>query len=79
MLRSVLDENRLLIEVTGEGSGFERALNEQDFERIAGRGLEIVEACASRWGLHEGTTHVWFELERPGPRIGEDSKPPIEG
>jgi hypothetical protein len=23
----------------------------------------------SRWGTRQGTTHVWFELERPGPRI----------
>ena len=35
----------------------------------------IVEAEASRWGVHEGTTHVWFEVERPGPRLGPDQNP----
>jgi anti-sigma regulatory factor (Ser/Thr protein kinase) len=28
-----------------------------------GLGLQIVDAAASRWGVHEGSTHVWFELE----------------
>ncbi len=78
-LRAALDENRLLIEVIDEGSGFERVLDDHDFDSIGGRGLDIVEAVASRWGVHEGTTHVWFELERPGPRVGADSKPPTEG
>jgi two-component sensor histidine kinase len=27
-----------------------------------GFGLRIVDALASRWGVCEGTTHVWFEL-----------------
>jgi anti-sigma regulatory factor (Ser/Thr protein kinase) len=78
MLRAALDENRLLVEVIDEGSGFERALGKRDFEKLGGWGLEIVEACSSRWGVHEGTTHVWFELERPGPRVGADGKPSLE-
>jgi anti-sigma regulatory factor (Ser/Thr protein kinase) len=77
-LRAALDENRLLVEVVDQGSGFERVLDQHDFEKIGGRGLEIVEAAASRWGVHEGTTHVWFELERAGPRVGRESKPPLE-
>ncbi len=74
-LRTGLDEDRLLIEVIDEGSGFERVLGQRDLNTIGGMGLYVVEAAASRWGVHEGTTHVWFELERPGPRIGADSKP----
>jgi anti-sigma regulatory factor (Ser/Thr protein kinase) len=70
-LRARLDDDRLLVEVVDEGSGFERALCHRDFEDVGGWGLEIVEDVASRWGVHEGTTHVWFELERPGPRLGE--------
>jgi anti-sigma regulatory factor (Ser/Thr protein kinase) len=70
-LRARLDEDRLLVEVIDEGSGFERALRRSDFEEVGGWGLEIVEDVASRWGVHEGTTHVWFELERPGPRLGQ--------
>lgn len=77
-LRAALDENRLLVEVIDEGSGFERSLTKRDFEELGGWGLEIVETGSSRWGVHEGTTHVWFELERPGPRVGADSKPPLD-
>jgi anti-sigma regulatory factor (Ser/Thr protein kinase) len=70
-LRARLDDNRLLVEVIDAGSGFERALLHRDFPAVGGWGLEIVEDVASRWGVHEGTTHVWFELEQPGPRLGE--------
>ena len=70
-----LDENRLMIEVIDAGQGFEHVVREIPFEELGGRGLTIVDAVASRWGIHEGTTHVWAELERSGPRLGEDAKP----
>jgi anti-sigma regulatory factor (Ser/Thr protein kinase) len=73
-----LDEDRLHVEVIDQGSGFEREVREQDSENFGGRGLRLVEAEASRWGLHEGTTHVWFELERPGPRLGVEKKPSVD-
>ncbi len=69
-----LDEDRLLVEVVDEGSGFERGLRRSDFEQIGGWGLDIVEEVSSRWGVHEGTTHVWFELEWSGPRLGEPDR-----
>jgi hypothetical protein len=34
-------------------------------EEIGGRGLEIVAALADRWGIHEGSSHVWFEMRLP--------------
>ncbi len=74
-LRAHLDEDRLLVEVIDEGGGFERTVLNSDFDSIGGRGLAIVDAEASRWGIHEGTTHVWFELERPGPRLGSEKNP----
>jgi anti-sigma regulatory factor (Ser/Thr protein kinase) len=74
-LRATLDEDRLLVEVIDQGRGFERTVRQRDFAGVGGRGLAIVDAEASRWGIHEGTTHVWFELERPGPRLGPDKKP----
>lgn len=74
-LRATLDEDRLLVDVIDQGRGFERTVRQQDFAGIGGRGLAIVDSEASRWGIHEGTTHVWFELERPGPRLGTDKKP----
>jgi hypothetical protein len=64
-----------LVEVIDEGSGFERVVRQQTFEDLHGRGLMIVDAAASRWGLHEGMTHVWFEIERTGPRLRPDSNP----
>ena len=70
-LRARLDEDRLLVELVDEGSGFERDLRQHDFSRVGGWGLELVECAASRWGVHEGTTHVWFELERAGPRLSQ--------
>ena len=72
-LRAALDENRVLIEVIDDGSGFERVLDKQDFDQVGGRGLRIVEAASSRWGVHEGTTHVWFESS--GQDLGLDPIP----
>jgi anti-sigma regulatory factor (Ser/Thr protein kinase) len=74
-LRLSLDEDRLLAEVIDEGSGFEREVRRGDFERLGGWGLSLVDAESSRWGVHEGTTHVWFEIERPGPRLGREHNP----
>jgi anti-sigma regulatory factor (Ser/Thr protein kinase) len=77
IFKAVLDEDRLLVEVIDEGSGFEREVRARDSDDLGGRGLRLVEAESSRWGVHEGTTHVWFEIERPGPRLGGEKKPPI--
>jgi PAS domain S-box-containing protein len=70
-----LDDSRLLVEVIDEGSGFEHIVRQQEFDAIGGRGLNIVDAETSRWGMHEGTTHVWFEIERRGPRVGPEQRP----
>ena len=75
MLRLSLDQDRLLAEVIDQGTGFERVVRKSDFERLGGWGLSLVEAESTRWGVHEGTTHVWFEIERPGPRLGPDKTP----
>ena len=74
-LRAHSDEDRILVEVLDEGSGFEYQASEAPFEQLQGRGLAIVDAASSRWGIHEGTTHVWAEIERVGPRLGEHKKP----
>jgi anti-sigma regulatory factor (Ser/Thr protein kinase) len=75
VLRADLNQDRLLVEVIDEGSGFEHQIRREDFSQLGGWGLSIVDQEASRWGVHEGTTHVWFELERPGPRVGDEAKP----
>lgn len=70
ILRAWLDDDRLLVEVIDEGPGFERQLRQREFGQIFGWGLGIVEDVSSRWGVHDGPTDVWFELERSGPRLG---------
>src|SRR5687768_16669409 len=69
-------------EVVDEGGGFEREVRERGPEDLSGRGLHIVDALSSRWGVHEGTTHVWFELAGPDapakptePKLGDDERP----
>lgn len=48
--------------VTDEGDGFdsERPIAYTDEPR--GRGLSIVDALVTRWGIRDGTTHVWFDI-----------------
>jgi anti-sigma regulatory factor (Ser/Thr protein kinase) len=74
-LRATDRDGRLLVEVIDEGGGFEREIRARDFDELGGRGLAIVDSQASRWGVHEGTTHVWFELEPTGPRLGAAENP----
>jgi anti-sigma regulatory factor (Ser/Thr protein kinase) len=74
LLRSELNEDRLVIEVVDDGSGFEHTVRNVPFDALSGRGLAIVDAISTRWGVHEGTTHVWAEIERKTPRrdAGQD-------
>lgn len=68
-MRAELVQDRLLVDVQDEGNG-SPAIRECRSEGGPPWGLKIVDAAASRWGVQEGTTHVWFEMELPGPRIG---------
>lgn len=74
--------DRVYGEVIDEGGGFERELRERGPNELSGRGLLIVDALSSRWGIHEGTTHVWFELAHPDapanptePQLGDAERP----
>ena len=80
-LRAQLFERRLRVEVVDEGDGFERELRERDFQTpgVGGWGLSIVEAESSRWGLDRDGSHVWFELERPGPRLESQTTDDLTG
>jgi anti-sigma regulatory factor (Ser/Thr protein kinase) len=69
-LSAELDEDRLRVEVRDEGSEFEAAARRMTSREPRAYGLTIVEGLSSRWGIHEGTTHVWAEIERAGPRLG---------
>jgi anti-sigma regulatory factor (Ser/Thr protein kinase) len=82
-LRLQVDAGDVWGEVIDGGGGFEHALREPGPVATSGRGLLIVDRLTTRWGVHEGTTHVWFEM-RPGargrrgagPHVGEGSRPP---
>jgi hypothetical protein len=69
-LHAELDEHRLVIEVMDEGSGFEYLVRKVPFDQLHNRGLALVDAVSSRSGIHDGTTHVWAEVERTEPRLG---------
>jgi|SRR5579875_355811 len=52
---------RLRCEVVDGGSGF--VPTARGDREIGGWGLELVEKLAANWGVREGSTHVWFELD----------------
>ncbi len=60
-----LDDDCARVEVRDVGRG-EPELRPLDTGRVDGRGLQIVDALADRWGYHSnaGGTAVWFELVR---------------
>ena len=76
-----VDEGRVTGEIVDAGGGFERDVRRHGTEVMGGRGLTIVDALTSQWGVHEGTTHVWFQVdpaaspERNGPELGEHRRP----
>jgi anti-sigma regulatory factor (Ser/Thr protein kinase) len=66
-LRLQLDAGDVRGEVIDAGCGFEHELREAGPDATSGRGLLIVDRLTTRWGVHESTTHVWFEM-LTGPR-----------
>ena len=62
VFRLQLDEGIVRGEVIDQGGGFEHEIRARGPDDVSGRGLFLVEALTNRWGVHEGTTHVWFEL-----------------
>ena len=80
-LRVLLEKGLVSGEVIDEGSGFERAVAERGIEAIGGNGLHMVGALAERWGVHEGTSHIWFQMapgesaEPVAPRLGPEQRP----
>ena len=61
------EPDRLRAEIVDQGSGF-APQTRQDRQLVpsdeGGWGLHLVETLADDWGVHEGSTHVWFELRR---------------
>jgi anti-sigma regulatory factor (Ser/Thr protein kinase) len=57
-------EHKLRVEVIDEGSGFVPVARSRPATQAGGWGLHLVQSLASRWGVREGLTHVWFEMDR---------------
>jgi len=80
-LRVLLEEGLVSGEVIDEGTGFESVISTRGIDAIGGNGLHMVGALAKRWGIHEGTSHVWFELVQDAPdapfapRLGPEQRP----
>ena len=55
-------------EVIDQGDGSKAKVEMSPEPSLAGGwGLHLVDQVAMRWGVHEGSTHVWFEIG-PGRR-----------
>jgi anti-sigma regulatory factor (Ser/Thr protein kinase) len=58
--------DRVRVEVSDPGPGFERDLEGPSIYQDSGWGLYLVEQVATRWGVDlDDTTLVWFEIDRP--------------
>jgi len=54
--------DRLRAEIVDQGVGFTPKARDRDLEDVGGWGLHLTEELTERWGTHEGSTHVWFEM-----------------
>lgn len=64
-IRVLLDAaqgGELRCEVMDEGHGFVPKARDKPSMVEGGWGLHLVETLSRRWGVREGSTHVWFEL-----------------
>lgn len=67
-LRAQVAGDAIRVEVIDEGSGNAPAIrHEVRADGPGGRGLRIVDALAVRWGVFEGTTHVWADVALAPP------------
>jgi anti-sigma regulatory factor (Ser/Thr protein kinase) len=63
-LRTDLSVNRLRVEVTDAGPGFDPEPALPSMYRTSGWGLYLVDQIADRWGVVRGPgIRVWFELD----------------
>ena len=55
---------KLRAEVIDQGVGFVPVARDRPATEVGGWGLHLVQTLSNRWGVHEGSTHVWFEIDR---------------
>jgi serine/threonine-protein kinase RsbW len=81
-LRVTVDDGCVYGEVIDEGGGFVTDVRRRGIDEVGKKGLVIVAALSARWGIHAGSSHVWFELsprdERDivDPGLGTAERPP---
>jgi signal transduction histidine kinase len=62
VLLDAVEGGELRCEVMDEGHGFVPKARDKPATAEGGWGLHLVETLSRRWGVREGSTHVWFEL-----------------
>jgi anti-sigma regulatory factor (Ser/Thr protein kinase) len=63
------DPRKLRIEVIDQGVGFVPVERDRPATQVGGWGLHLVQTLSDRWGVYEGSTHVWFEIDRTGDAL----------
>jgi anti-sigma regulatory factor (Ser/Thr protein kinase) len=58
------DPHHVHVEVVDQGVGFVPVARDRPKTEPGGWGLHMVESLTQRWGVREGSTHVWFEIDR---------------
>jgi anti-sigma regulatory factor (Ser/Thr protein kinase) len=73
-LEVLVDADRVRVVVADGGRGFEPQAHVIDPQDHRGRGLQLVEHVADRWGVqNHGKNRVWFEIDRLVETGGEGS------
>ena len=63
---SAMDDDRVRVQVSDPGVGFEHMPRDQPLDEEGGWGLVLIESMAESWGVeHAERTRVWFELVAP--------------
>jgi anti-sigma regulatory factor (Ser/Thr protein kinase) len=52
------------MEIVDQGSGFVPVARSRPKTEPGGWGLHLVEELTDKWGVYEGSTHVWVEIDR---------------
>lgn len=55
---------RLRAIVSDQGPGFVPVARDRPATEVGGWGLHLVQTLSNGWGVHERSTHVWFEIAR---------------
>jgi anti-sigma regulatory factor (Ser/Thr protein kinase) len=66
--------HKLRVEVIDQGAGFVPVARTRPATEVGGWGLHLVQTLSDRWGVYEGSTHVWFEIDRTSQSDAESAR-----